>query len=402
MLFISSGSPPGSPQAGGVWTYILCVAPALVLRGHEVHVLVCADKQSPADYDLQGVHIHCRGMMRIPGFRRLQRFLLPGTLMRLRFGMTTLSEYRRLGVDFDVVEYPDWNAAGVGIGTVRPVATVAQLHGIPDIWEHHGKAPTLDVRWAAFLERLALNRAHVVVASSHAHARAHRDIGWFTHRDVEVLPLPIDWINWRDVPPADQTKPIVLFLGRVARWKAPEILVQAMAIVRRAIPDAEARFIGHVGRREGIPYPEWMARNGCDLTGCSFLGHVPRDQVRAALSAARVLALPSRFESFGLVAAEAMSAARPVVVTAATGISELLRETGGGVVVPPGDPAAFAEALLPFLRNPEHAVAVGGAGRAAVRDRLAPERIAARREIIYEQAVGSFGQKRRLRAAVRQ
>jgi glycosyltransferase involved in cell wall biosynthesis len=381
-----------------VWTYILCLAPALASRGHEVHVLVCAERQERADYVTQGIHVHCRRLAHVPGFRRMQRAAMPQTLTRIRIGWTTLLEYRRLGERFDLVEYPDWNAEGWALAAVRSLPLVAQLHGVPDIWEHNGKAPTVDVRWASFLERQALQRAHVVIGSSEAHVRAHKEIGWFPKRDVEVIPLAIDWANWRDVVPVVHSKPVVLFLGRVARWKAPEILVQAMSIVRQVIPDAEALFVGQVGRRQGIPYTEWITRNGWDTTGCRFLGHVPRDQVKDVLSAARVLALPSRFESFGLVAAEAMSAARPVVVTGATGISELLGKTGGGTVVPPGDPAAFAGALLPFLRSPEQAASVGETGRATVREWLAPERIAEQREAIYARAINSFNQGRVRRA----
>jgi hypothetical protein len=119
----------------------------------------------------------------------MQRAAMPQTLTRIRIGWTTLLEYRRLGERFDLVEYPDWNAEGWALAAVRSLPLVAQLHGVPDIWEHNGKAPTVDVRWASFLERQALQRAHVVIGSSEAHVRAHKEIGWFPKRDVEVIPL---------------------------------------------------------------------------------------------------------------------------------------------------------------------------------------------------------------------
>jgi rhamnosyl/mannosyltransferase len=211
---------------------------------------------------------------------------------------------------------------------------------------------------------------------------------------VEIIPLAIDWTAWHDASPVAHTRPVVLFVGRVEGWKAPETLVRAMSLIRQAMPESEALFVGRIGQRDGMPYTEWLERTVGGTDGCRFLGPVPRNQIKAMLSMSRILALPSQFDAFGLVVLEAMSAGRPVVVSASAGSAEFVERAGGGVVVPPGDPAALAKGLLQFLRDPSYAAEVGERARAAVRRWLSPEKIAARREAMYEQAMRSFGRRR--------
>jgi glycogen synthase len=394
LLFIVPAIPSRSDDS--IWTYTRILARVLTGTGrHEAHILSCVEGQQPEDFVEQGVMIHCRGLAKIPRFgliRRISR--MPGALDRIRWGLSAFLGYRRLAIDFDIVEFPDWGALGWALAALRPLPLVEQLHApAPFIAQeaYTSKMSWVEIRLSAFLERLAIRRANVVVSLSRAQAEAYGKVGWRHAREMEIIPQIIDWSSWRDVRGVSETKPTALFVGFLERRKAPEILIQAMSIVRRHIPEAEALFVGKVLQREGMSYLDWIAQSGLDVSGCRFLGHLPRQRLMEVMSESRVFVLPSRAEAFPLVAIEAMSAARPVVVTATSGgAAELVHEAGGGVVVPSDDPAALADAMLPFLSDPRHAAAVGAHAREVIRERMGPEKVAAQRELIYEKAIQLF------------
>src|ERR1700722_12064074 len=103
VLLLSTEFPP--QDFGGIATCMGTLAPALVKKGHEVHLLCCKDGQDPSDYCYRGVHIHRRRLLRIRGAARV--FGSYGSQW-FRTGLTAFTESRRLGTSFDVVEHPSW------------------------------------------------------------------------------------------------------------------------------------------------------------------------------------------------------------------------------------------------------------------------------------------------------
>src|SRR5688572_21973477 len=94
---------------GGIGSYVESMARALVLRGHEVHVLSCVQGQATDDRIREGVHLHRRGVHRLlPKIRRR----IPSTALRIEGAISCYIEFVRLAVEIDVVEAPDWMAEG--------------------------------------------------------------------------------------------------------------------------------------------------------------------------------------------------------------------------------------------------------------------------------------------------
>ena len=102
-------------------------------------------------------------------------------------------------------------------------------------------------------------------------------------------------------------------------------------------------------------------------------------ELAARYAQARAVAVPSRREGFGIVAAEAAAAGRAVIASAVGGLPDIVRPGVNGVLVPPGDVDALALALTDL--DPS----LGAGGPASVAW-LAPEAIAARNIEVYEQA----------------
>jgi glycosyltransferase involved in cell wall biosynthesis len=123
------------------------------------------------------------------------------------------------------------------------------------------------------------------------------------------------------------------------------------------------------------PRREALLRTARDLgiaDSCRFLGHV--EPVQPCYEASDVVAVPSFHEGFCYAAVEAQALGRPLVASGVGSLPEVVAEGESGLLVPPGDPAALAAALLSLLADRNRVERMGGAGRRFV-ERFAPGRI---------------------------
>jgi glycosyltransferase involved in cell wall biosynthesis len=118
------------------------------------------------------------------------------------------------------------------------------------------------------------------------------------------------------------------------------------------------------------------------------------DAIAEELAAASVAVVPSRWESFGLVAAEAASLGRPVVASDIPGLDEVITDGETGRLVAREEPQGFADAIADLLADPEAAGRMGAEAARDVSERCAPDRIAAETTAAYELAIERFARGR--------
>ena len=172
---------------------------------------------------------------------------------------------------------------------------------------------------------------------------------------VEVVPHGIEAAVVRPLP----QRPSVLFFGRISAYKGLSVLLDAMAAVWAALPATRLVVAG-----EGdVPDHPALRDTRVELR----VGHVPQADVPALFAAATVVALPYMQASQSGVGSLAKGHGRPIVVTRAGGLPELVSD-GCGLAVPAADPAAFAGALLGILGDPFRAEAMGRAGATSARN----------------------------------
>lgn len=174
--------------------------------------------------------------------------------------------------------------------------------------------------------------------------------------------------------------PMVLFVGALRYYKGLEHLLEAT----RSIPEAMLVVVG-----EGPMGDVWRRRAaqlGLKNRVC-FVGAVTAEELPAFYQACDLFVLPStlRAEAFGLAAVEAMASGRPVITTAlGTGTSYVNIHRKTGLVVPPSDSVAFAEAINHLLSNRQERSALGRAARARAESEFSLELMTRRVLDVYE------------------
>jgi len=209
--------------------------------------------------------------------------------------------------------------------------------------------------------RFILRRADATVACSRALAGELRRIDSTAGKAVRVVHNAIDSAACRRkarqsaLPPGLEGRRYLLSVGNFEDKKAHDVLIESFDRIAPAHPDLYLAIIGGAGptlsacegRVAASPFRERMLLYRDLAHGCTL----------AAISRATLFALPSRREPFGMVILEAAALARPVVASGVGGIPEIIRDGHSGVLVPPDDVDALAEALRSLLADPERSAA---------------------------------------------
>lgn len=359
-------SPWLHPEGGGLERYAATIARELSRLGHEVALLGHA--RVPVDEIRDGV--------RTIGVR--PRRIVSNTPLSWEIGRVA-----RTLLPADIV-----NVHTPVPGTAELVARVARRAGVPYVVTYHagmlgappGVLSLAASTYARTLERAMLQRASERIAVSPFVAeRVFRELR------AHVVPPGVDLARFASNAPAVPGR--ILFVGTVSRayaWKGFEVLVDAFERLARRDPQAHLRIVGG-----GDLVESYRAR----LAGlpATFAGRVDDASLAREYARASVVVLPSTTdaESFGMCLAEANASGRPVVASRIGGIPSFVAHEENGLLVPPGDAAALADALGRVLSDASLAKKLGEAGRAKVAAAHDWPTLARRTEALFVTAVTS-------------
>ncbi|MDE2060646.1 MAG: glycosyltransferase family 4 protein, partial [candidate division NC10 bacterium] len=167
-------------------------------------------------------------------------------------------------------------------------------------------------------------------------------------------------------------EPVGIYVGGLSKDRGLEVLLEAGERLRRAYPEASIQVLGPL-ELAGVRR-EYAFVDGWGAYGVEYLGRVPHRDILKWLQRARVglipwLPTPNHLKGTPVKLFEYMLAGIPVVASGFGFISLIVRDTGCGLLVPPGDAAALSKAIEVLLRDPSKAVEMGQRGRIAVLDR---------------------------------
>ena len=256
------------------------------------------------------------------------------------------------------------------------------------VLEVHGDWDTATRLYGSSLRRLLEPVSRTLARAAVRRADAVRTVSPFTSSLVRALGVEpaATFTTYYDVsafaasPPAPlPPEPRALFVGVLERYKNVRGLAEAWRIAAPRVPGAALHIIGH-GRERAVA--ESLVH---DFPGrVTWEERVPSEGVAAALDAATVLVLPSFSEGLPRVAMEAFARGRGVVGARAGGIPDIVEDGRSGLLVPAGDAAALADALVRALSEPQLARTLADGAQAASAGWLqTPEEFATRtRELV--------------------
>ena len=247
-------------------------------------------------------------------------------------------------------------------------------------------------------ERQVLRRADRIIAATIAEITQLRFLYRAESRKLVIVPPGVDTSHFYPIP-ADEAKQylglkpenrMVLFVGRIEPLKGLDTLIQAMSCLdlREIHRPVHLAIIG--GEPDVIPedMTEEMTRlqKLCDdlcMGGMVvFLGKRGQDTLPYYYSAAEVVVMPSLYESFGMVALEAMACGTPVIASEVGGLGYLVQNDVTGYTIPDSDPAELCEKLASLLGDANLRESMGQRAAEYALD-YAWEKIAARIVEVY-------------------
>jgi phosphatidylinositol alpha-mannosyltransferase len=390
-------SPYSWTYPGGVTRHIEALSAELSALGHDARILAPFD---PDDALSRRLHRGARPQPLDPpeGFVALGRTMgfpangAVSNLVALPAGMLALRRELRSGgydvlhIHEPVVPLLSWDAL---CSTSPDLPLVGTFHTYSENALSNGIANVLGAR-------RRMNHLHARIAVSEAAAWTARRFYGGRYR---IVPNGVHLAADQDGAPDTQIEtasdgPLrILFIGQAVERKGLPVLLRAFEALREQVP-ATLTLVG--------ADPEEVAHMMLDDRGVQALGKVSESRKLAELARADVLCAPSLHgESFGMVLTEALAASTPVIASDIPGYRDVVRDGIDGLLTPPGDALALAEALRSLALDPAARARLSGAARLRA-ERFAWPHVAAEVLDRYEQAI-SVGRPatRAARAGVR-
>jgi glycosyltransferase involved in cell wall biosynthesis len=284
------------------------------------------------------------------------------------------------------------------IGAAEPI----RRHlNVPVVCELTGEDIFLDamaepnrVRLRELIRRRAADVTRFVSATEYYAKRMSQYLGVAPDR-IDVVPTGVaeDLLRPLKARADSAAHPkVVGYLARICPEKGLDRLVEALLLLRQKSGFEKVRLLaaGYLGARDQKWFDQLKQR--IDDTGLrdgfTYLGEVERAEKIEMLDSIDVLSVPTAYpEAKGIYVLEGLARGVPVVQPAHGSFPELMAQTGGGVLVPPGDAGALALAIADLLNDPARHRQLSQAGRAAVESRMTEQQMATRMLEVYQKLI---------------
>jgi glycosyltransferase involved in cell wall biosynthesis len=397
-----------NPHCGGQGVYVKNLSRALADLGHRVTVISGPPAPSlNADIPLHRLPsldlYNPEAPFRIPSLRELADPInliewagvaTTGFPEPFTFGLRAYRFLRRRLGDFDVIH--DNQSLSYGIAMIaRRVPTVATIHHpitvdrALAIRSAHGFAKKLkSLRWHSFIgmqRRVAPHFERVITVSHRSREDIAREFKVPADR-FRVVPNGISTGQFHPLPGVERAPNRIIATNSAdIPLKGLRFLLEAVAAIARRRP---IRLVVIGTPNENGAVAQLIRRLGIGGQ-VHFTGRIADAEYVRQYARATLAVVPSVYEGFGLPVGEAMACGVPVISTTGGGLPEVVGDAG--ILVPPGDPQALAQAVTALLEDPRRARALGEAGYRRVRRFFTWQRAAAQTAAVYREVIDAHG-----------
>ncbi len=356
----------GGKDTGGMNVYVRDLTAELGRQGVHVDVFTRSqDEHVPhVSHDLgfgnRVVHIPAGPELPMP------KKELAGHIPQFVAGIRQFAAER--GIRYDIIHSHYW-MSGLAAEQLKAEWRAPIVHMFHTLGEMKNRIATSeDEKEGAYRldgERQVLRAADVILAATLAEKAQLQWLYKADPRKVTIIPPGVDTCHFYPIPP-DEAKDyigipkedrMVLFVGRIEPLKGVGTLIRAMSCLR--IKDIERpAYLAVIGGDPNVPTEQMSAEMRRLQSLCEdlcmdrmvvFLGKRGQDTLPYYYSAADVLVMPSHYESFGMVALEAMACGTPVVASQVGGLAFLIQDGVTGFHVPDQDEEALCDRLTRIL-----------------------------------------------------
>ena len=350
-------------------------APAALLQGFEkfpgvaIHVVSCSQRRLKAPEKIApNIWFHSLHVPKIGWLRTGYQ----GCIRAVRRRLTSIRP--------DIVH---------GQGTERDCAFSSVFSGYPNVVTVHGnmgviahvnRARPFTFDWcAARLESFTLPRSNGVICITDYTRNAVAALA----RKTWVIPNAVDADFFR-VDRKPSSSPLILCVGNVILRKNQNFFIRALDELKTQI-DLSVIFLGKATRAD--PYGKEFFTLLAQRPWCRYEGYAGREQLKAYLAQATVVALPSLEDNCPMVVLEGMATGTPIVAARVGGVPELIVDRVTGLFCAPRDAQSIRGAIATYLQNPELAETISQAAKTDALARFLPKRIAAKHVEIYREVL---------------
>jgi glycosyltransferase involved in cell wall biosynthesis len=276
-----------------------------------------------------------------------------------------------------------------GQGTERDCAISSVFSGYPNVVTVHGnmrliaqvnRARPFTFDWfAARLESFTLPKSNGVICITDYTRQAVASLAQKTW----VVPNAVD-ANFFEVDRKPSSSPLILCVGHVTLRKNQNFFIRALDDLKTQI-DLSVVFLGKALPQN--PYAQEFFALLAERPWCRFEGYAKREQLKAYLARASVVALPSLEDNCPMIVLEGMATGTPVVAAKVGGVPELMVDRVTGLFCVPRAAQSIRDAIATYLQDPELARTISQAAKKDALARFLPERIAAKHLEIYQEVL---------------
>ena len=315
------------------------------------------------------------------------------------------------GIHYDLIHSHYW-MSGVAAAILKEswkVPVLQMFHTLGLMKNRIAQSPAeIEGEYRINGERQVMHDVERIVAATQAEVGQLQLLYNVPREKISIIPPGVDIGRFYPIP-VDEAKEVIgegkcprllLFVGRIEPLKGIDTLIRALANLRQnGAMEHECYSLAIIGGEPDAPPEDMSAEMARLKTLCRelglddlvvFLGKRSQDTLPYYYSASEILIMPSHYESFGMVALEAMACGTPVVASQVGGLAFLVQDGITGYVVPGGDAEALAKTLEKLMKDP------------ALRERLGKqaaeyasfyswEKIAVRVKTVYEEILEEKG-----------